>query len=80
MSAGVKVSRPRRFAPLQAFSSQSGGGADEILHAHDDDRRLAAAVDDEALIVLRSKVHDLPELGAGDMSVDPAIHLIASLH
>jgi len=68
------------LAPLQAFSSQSGGGADKILHAHDDDGWLAAAVDDEALIVLGGEVHDLAELGTRDMGVDAAIHLAGSIH
>lgn len=80
VSADVKVSSPRRLAPLQAFSSQSGGGADEILHAHDHDRWLAAAVDNEAFIVFGREVHDLPELSAGDMGVDTAIHFGVPLH
>jgi hypothetical protein len=76
IGGGVKLSSPRRLAPLQAFSSQSGG-ADEILHAHDHDRRLAAAVDDEAFIVFGGEVHDLPALGAGNMGVDTAFYLVS---
>src|SRR5207253_2970773 len=54
-------------------------GADEILHAHDDDGRFAAPVDDEALVVLDGEVHDLPELGTGEMSVNAMIHAISHL-
>src|SRR5437899_3511565 len=50
------------------------GGADEILHAHDDNGRLTAPVNDETLVVLGGEVHYLPELGAGDVCVDAAIH------
>ena len=77
ISAGASLSSPRCLAPVQAFSSQSGGGADgadKILHAHDHDGGLAAAVDDEAFVVFGGEIHDLPELGAGDMSVDAAVH------
>jgi hypothetical protein len=48
--------------------------ADEILDADDDDRGLAPAVDDEALVVPDGKIHDLPELSAGDVGVDAAFH------
>ena len=77
---GVK---PRRLAPLQAFSSQSGGGAAVRMkswHAHNDNCRLAAAVDDEALIILGGEVHDLAELSTRDMGVDAAIHLADLIH
>src|SRR5882724_4712480 len=53
------------------------GGADEILHAQDDDGRLPAPVDDEALVVLGGEVHDLSELGAGNVGVDAAIHSVS---
>ena len=78
ISAGVKVSSPRRLAPLQAFSSQSGGGAAVRMKSCTLMMTTAgstAAVDDEALIVLGGEVHDLAELGTRDMGVDAAIHL-----
>ena len=52
--------------------------ADKILHTHDNYRWLAAAVDNEALVVFRREVHDLPELGTGDVGVDPAIDGVSS--
>src|SRR5205807_2551120 len=71
----VSVSRPRRLAPAQAFTSQSGSGAAVPMKSctlHDDDGRLAAPVDGELLVVLGRQVHDLTEPGAGDMRVDAA--------
>jgi hypothetical protein len=50
------------------------GGTYKILHAHDNDGRLTATVDNKALVVFGGEIHDLAELGSGDMGVDAAIH------
>jgi hypothetical protein len=35
---------------------------------------LATTVDHEAVVVLRSHIHDLAELGSGKMRIDAAVH------
>jgi hypothetical protein len=47
--------------------------ANKILHAHDHDGWLAAPVDDEALVVAGEEIHDLAELGPGDVGVEPLL-------
>jgi hypothetical protein len=41
---------------------------------HDNDGRLTATVDNKAFVVFGGEIHDLAELGSGDVGVDAAVH------
>jgi hypothetical protein len=46
-----------------------GPSADDDGGSADDDGGLTASIEDESFVVFGGEVHDLPELGPGDVGV-----------
>jgi hypothetical protein len=75
-SGAESFPKPVFLGQFQAFSSQSGGGAavrKESLNPHDHHSRRSATFDDKAFVGLDGAVHDLAELGTGEMSVNAPV-------
>jgi hypothetical protein len=64
----IETNAFRVIANLLEGGILGGDGFDVVGNAHDQDSRFSIAFNEETLVVIDGAIHDLTELGAGNVS------------